>query len=1023
MALCAEAVHRYGIPVYICIPFVKLILAARRLKPVGQPIIALEGSAKSLVENNQNASDRSRTITDLIQAHPELAPAAFLLSDLAQTSEAVNEVTAGHDPTVAELLAFGEAVDTTRGRGRLRKTPIVAVTAGAAGELVKLVRLTPAQLVWDDSGAAHLNCMTAGGGEEGFWMGNGSRVQQLVFAEAEGKPSHWLAVRYHGAISILRPLLLPDTDIAASHDGGTLPFNRLDANHTLTLAEQNGVPFSDLCFNPWNNEQFATIDQEGCWTIWDIEVPVNPKKKGHWTVIQRSQGHITDGHKEGPASSSPIADGWSRVLWVGSKDSVAVASRRSLTVFDIENPLKMLYVIDIDQGKEGEWLLDIKKCSLDASSLFVVTSSRILWIRAPSADDYHKSNEVKPGASILLSWDHFRDREDISLRLNIIGVSDSTGPDNDATSNSSRQSAQDRDALKFLVLLYSRLSGLIMNFTFHHRMFSSEQALSAVDPYIFKMDMEDSGLPGSGAVAYNPYTCPQISDIAIKALRYDRRHPSVQLGKSENELENLTVFYQLSVLSHDSTLSEVLCAEVEAVSTVPIPSPNIVVRKFPSKSSAIVFDGFIVPDEFRHQQHHYTPEHGLGEPIHQPSSERSATETPSPDEYQSALSLEWLQMAVHSALAAPSPDIDEVLECLYVKFKERLELEDAHLGTMSSIANTGISVVDIDKAAAGFTDFLGDIAKIASDEDKNANDEGKRLHISNVLTQSMMTALGLRETYQLSDVYDSLIKTWIAPLPSSIPSRTRIALEKVLRDVVMQISLSSYNVRINQGPTVDKQGAHGDRTDSRPPFVLPVRRRVSVTNLEKNKEPVATSSSALGSSQASQGDLPLRPSPPAQLISKSMQSQRKGGPASSLVESEDIASLRLKALASLKPQPALPTKMSNLLKQWDLGADPAAYDWEAAQQAFNIEEESEDEAGTKQRQRVEKRRMQQRTDMTIPSSQPPPKKVGGSQPQSAHETKGSSQQTQDMVVQSQVEPGRFGGRSDQAKRPKRKRGF
>ena len=1019
MALCAKAVYRYEISVYMYIHLGRLILAARRLKPVGQPIIALEGSAKILVETPRNVSDRSRAITDLTKEHPELAPAAFLLSDLARTSEAVTEVTAGHDPTVSEVLAFGEAVDISIGRGRPRKIPIVALTAGAAGELVKLVRLIPAKMVWDDGGDAHLDCTTARGGEAGFWMGNGSRIQQLVFAETEGKPSHWLAVRYHGAISILRPLLLPDTDITASHDAGTLPVSRLDANHTLTLAEQNGVPFSDLCFNPWNIQQLATIDQEGCWTIWDIEVSVNLKEKGHGTVIQRSQGHIADDHREGAASSSPIADGWHRVIWVGAKDGIAVASRQTLTVFDIGNPSEMLYFIDIDQGKQGDWLLDIKQCPLDASSLFVLTCSRILWIRAASAGVYHKSNEVKRGASILLSWDHFRDREDISLRLNVIGVSDSTGPDNEAISNSSRQSAQDRDALTFLVLLYSRLSGLIVNFAFHHKMSSSEKASSAVDPYILKLNMEDIGLPGSGALAYNPYTGPQISDIVIRALRYDRRHPSVQLGKSDQGLENHTIFYQLSVLSYDSTLSEVLCAEVEAVSTVPIPSPNIVTRKLPPKSSAKVSDDFIVPDEFFHQQHHYTSEHGLGEAIHQPSSERSTTESPNSDEYQLALSLEWLQMAVHSALAAPSPDIDEVLEYLYVKLKERLGLEDALLGTMSSIAKTDISVVDIDKAAADLTDFLGDVERIPSGEDKNADDEGKQLHISNIMTPSIMTALGLREPFQLSDVYDSLIKAWIAPLPSSIPGQTRIALEKVVRDVVMQISLSSYNVRINQGPTVDKQDAHRDRTDSRPPFILPVRRRVSVTNLGKQKEHVATSSPALGSSQSSGGDLSLPP--PAPLISKSMQSN--GGPASSLVESEDMASLRLKALASLKPQPALPTRMLNLLDQWELGADPAAYDWEAAQQAFNLGEESEDEAQTKQRQRVEKRRMQKGLDTSMPFSQPPPKRVAGSQPQSAHETQGSSQQTQDMAIQSQVEPGRFGGRSNQVKGPKRKKGF
>ena len=1025
MAFCAEVVYRYGISVSMCIPFVRLILAARRLKPVGQPVIALEGSTKIFIETSRNASDRSRTITDLTQEHPELAPAAFLLSDLAQTSDAVNEVTAGHDPTVSELLAFGEAVDITSERWGLRTIPIVAVTAGAAGELIKLVRLTPTQLGWNDGRDEHLDCMTARGGEEGFWMGNGSPVQQVIFAEAEGKPGHWLAVRYHGAISILRPLLLPDADIAASHDGGILPLSsRLDANHTLTLGEQNGVPFSDLCFNPWNNQQFGTIDQEGRWTIWDIDVSINPKGKGHGTVTQRSQGHISNGHKQGPASASLIADNWNRLLWVGAKETVAVASRRTLAVFDIGDPVKMLYVIDIDQGKEGDWLLDMKQCSLDASSLFVATSSRVFWIRVSGAGDYYKSKEMEPGASILLSWDHFRDREDISLRLSVLDITDTTSPDNDAISNFSSQSAQDRNTPTFLVLLYSRLSGLIMNFTFHHKTSSSEQALSAVDPYIFKLSVEDSGFPRSGAVAYNPCTSSQISDIIIKTVHQNRRNPSVRLGKSENELGNHTIFYQLSVLSHDSTLSEVLCAEVEAVSTVPIHPPNIVTRKSLAKSSAKVFDDFIVPDGFCNQ-HHHTPGHGLGGPIRQPSPERSATETPCPDEYQWAVSFQWLQMVIYSAFATPSPNIDEVLEYLYDKVKERLELEDALLDTLSRIANTGISVFDIDKAAADFTNFLGDIARIPSDEDKeNTHHKGKRLHISNVLTPPMMATLGLREPFQLSDVYDSFIKAWIAPLPGTIPGRTRIALEKVLRDVVIQIYLSSYEVCVNEGPTVDKQAAHGDRTDPRPPFVLPVRRRVSVTNLRKIEEPVATSSSARTSSQASQGDLSLRtPSLPAQLISESIQSRRKDEPASSLVESEDIASLHLRALASLKPQPALPTGMSNLLNHWELGADPATYHWEAAQQAFNIEEGSEDEARAKQRQRIEKHQKRQRPDITMPFSQSPPGRVGGSQPQSAPETQGSSQQTQDMVIQSQVEPGRFGGRQDQAKNKKRKKGF
>ena len=1019
MALCAEAIYRYRISVYLCILFVRLILAARRLKPVGQPVVALKGSTHLFTDIPRNAPDRSRAIADLTKEHPELAPAAFLLSDLAQTSDAVNEVTAGNDPTVSELLAFGTAVDMTTGRRGLKTIPIVAVTAGAAGELIRLARLTSTQLGWDDSGDTHLDCMTARGGEEGLWMGNGSPVQQVVFAEAEGKPGHWLAVRYHGAISILRPLLLGDADVAASHDGGTLPLSssRLHPNHTLTLEEQNGVPFSDLSFNPWNSQEFGTIDQEGRWTIWDIEVSVDRKGKGHGTIIQRSQGRLPDGPSHSPASASLIADGWNRVLWVSAKDTIAVANRRTLAVFDIGIPLKMLYVVDMDQGKDGDWLLDMKQCSLDANSLFVATSSRIFWIRVSSAGDYYVSKETRSGASILLSWDHFRDREDISLRLNVLGVSDSTDPDNDATSNFPSQSIQDRNTPIFLVLLYSRLSGLIMGFTFHYKTSPSQQALSAVDPYILKLPVGDSGLPGCGAVAYNSSTSSQVSDIIIKAVHYDRRNPSAQLGKSQEELGNHTIYYQLSVLSHDSTLSEVLCAEVEAGSAVPIHPSNIVTRKSLLKSSATVFDDFIVPDQLSHQ-------HGPGEPIRQPSSQRSATEKLCSDEDQWALSLEWLQTVINGALAAPNPDINEVLENLYDKVKERFKLEDTLSDTLSHIANTGISVLDIDKAAADFTNFLGEVAMIPSGEDdENANDEREQLHVSNVLTPPMKAALGLREPFQLSDVYDSLVKAWIAPLPGTIPGRTRIALEKVLRDVVIQIYLSSYKVHVNQGPTVNKQAAHGERTDSRPSFILPVRKRSSAANIRKDNEPVATSSSVLAPSRAPQGDLFLRTPPPeAQLISESSQSRRKDESASSLADSEDIASLRLKALARLKPQPALPTRMLNLLNEWEVGTDPATYDWEAAQQAFNVEEASEDEA-RKQRQQIKKRQKRQRHDITMPSSQPPPKEVGGSQPQSAQETQGSSQQTQAMVIQSQVEPGRYGGRLGQAKGSKRTRGF
>lgn len=295
--------------------------------------------------------------------------------------------------------------------------------------------------------------------------------------------------------------------------------------------------------------------------------------------------------------------------------------------------------------------------------------------------------------------------------------------------------------------------------------------------------------------------------------------------------------------------------------------------------------------------------------------------------------------------------------------------------------------------------------------------------VSNILSPTLQAALGIRNTAELSSIYESLIETWIVPLSRQVPGRGRIALEKVLRDMTGQICLASYAVRINVSAGGKEENDQTESLEAGARFELPVRRRASVTSLGKGKgkeRADAMSSPPPVSSQMSE-DAGFTPSSPVAALPtpEPTPSLRSRSSVSSLAGSEDPSSLHLRAYAGLTPQPALPANLSDLLGQWQDGADPAKYDWEAAQQATITG--SDDELRSRQHRRAGKQRKRQRDHTVGPSSQPEPKRLGGSQPQQGRDTQdmqGSSQQTERAVTMSQVEPGKFGGRRIKSKKPK-----
>ena len=409
----------------------------RELRLIGQPVRAFQSPLYAPSAHVQSATERARNIKDLTHQYPELLPASSLFPGLGQVSEVVDDITSSHDPTISELLAIGEAVDAdNKGHRGLRTVSIAAAAGGTAGEAVRLVLLNNLKLGWEDSKNIRLSAFSSRGGEEGWWYGNGSPVQQLVFAEAEGRPSTWLAVRYHGAIAVLRPELrrnayIPPLAPAASNRNTP---SRINANHIMTLRNDHAydVPYSDVTFNPWYNQQIATIDQKGFWAVWDIEKR-DKQAKGtrFWNVKKTLYGELFDGLPEGETLNSSAADGWGVILWAGDPSRIIVASRRIFAVLDITGNPRRLLSPKLLSSTTSEWILDVKRSSKDLTHVFVITTLSIFWLQITSSAGIYDVEEPAVGAKCLLSWRHFRDPEDISLSLGVADHSEREDVDDD----------------------------------------------------------------------------------------------------------------------------------------------------------------------------------------------------------------------------------------------------------------------------------------------------------------------------------------------------------------------------------------------------------------------------------------------------------------------------------------------------------------------------------------------------------------------------------------------------------------
>lgn len=362
----------------------------------------------------------------LLKNRPETFPANTITSVLAKAHDAVRT----EHCRSGSLLTVGRAVDADR-ISRSRRPRILCKPCGGAGHVLQLIKPDIERRGWGRYSAAKLMLLELEPSERGYWAGTGGAIRQIESADDENESGAWLAVRQDTIITIFRPLY-GRLHHFASPTAGFCPIHsssRLNPNPVATLATERITTedYMDVSFNPWYARQFAVVDARGYWSIWDLERQNgkgSPEK-----LIPGKKGNLNDGHDQDLVSRPPIdhADGWYRILWACNINTIVLCNRRDIAVIDITSALARLQSIEILTGNSTEWMIDLKRSPQHLNHLFVLTTYRIFWVEIFPPGEDGGVQIASSGIKVKLSYRHFRDPNDETLRLTL--VNDDPGMD------------------------------------------------------------------------------------------------------------------------------------------------------------------------------------------------------------------------------------------------------------------------------------------------------------------------------------------------------------------------------------------------------------------------------------------------------------------------------------------------------------------------------------------------------------------------------------------------------------------
>ena len=411
-------------------------IAAQEIRSLGSPVQVLP-AVNSTNSIRAGALGRLEGRKELLQHYPEIVPAAFLpsgwdmrvdgaenqLIESVQLSEAVQDLAEAH--STSDLFAFGRISNLIHGTTNkldadARYPRLLAVVAGIHREVLRLILLSNERIKWNVPQSLELEASTAYEGEEGFWLGDGQPIQQVIFAQGTKRAETLLAARTPSSIHFFHPQLCSDPVSPARPQRRKLrlPASRLDANHVVSLhAKRAGLAlFTDVAFSPFKAHQFAVVDEDGTWSVWLFDRP--DMKSKNWSASMTHRCNLYTNTDTIPDNVEVLQDRWAKIVWATDFTTLFVASRREVRVLGIKDQAKSLPILNFELLKPSDWILDVKQYLSDPGKVFVLTSTRLCLLQVHTQAE-KSMGRTSPTALLHCSWVHFRDPNDFSLSLDV----------------------------------------------------------------------------------------------------------------------------------------------------------------------------------------------------------------------------------------------------------------------------------------------------------------------------------------------------------------------------------------------------------------------------------------------------------------------------------------------------------------------------------------------------------------------------------------------------------------------------
>ncbi|ORY09601.1 RNA polymerase I-specific transcription initiation factor RRN6-like protein [Clohesyomyces aquaticus] len=983
----------------------------------GKSFRAVQQEAKALVRNN-----------------PELHTSVELLPELALASSAVTFVTSTYDATVGDLVAFGSF--TLEGHWKSPRR-IGAIATGEVGNILRLVVLAKERHGWEQDKSIWVEGPAVVDEECGYWIGDAVPIQQLCFAQSEDRSS-FLAARFPTRTVLFRPIQRDSPIRPPRSPFYELPASCIDANPIVNigLEKTGGVPHADVTFNPDYQRQVGFVDQDGNWSIWDIES--GHRGRSQYTVSCANRGSVVLDEEEeedvlGAKDSSPREDGWARILWIGDVNTIVVCNRRRLRIYDFKGEVgrsTMLRCDEVILPSSADWILDVRRSLSNKHHFFVLTSSRLYLMQVTCLNDARGGGRIA-GATVLISWTHFRGLDDITLQLCLAPAFDEGS----------------------VVILYSHLNTMFTVFRFQDHDRDASVAYSNSDPTQLKLD--ESMFDSEG-------TPRHIIQLNASLLRFGGDDNLLPTGPGHDYMSSDVQFYRLSVTLSDLSLHETLLYALappqedrSKISTVvERPEWSLIVHSRAGQRSRELVDNiedFVVPDGIgqdsapRFRRPFQSPRlvRGRGSRASGSAQARSGNVLANCGSLYEAL------VAGAQSNDRETVDITTLMEGVKRMLGEDSQPEEITRDTILTQAESEIAVAGVDEASRDLEALF------------TPTEEPSQLQLTRIASDQVLRLSGSDgHEATISSLYDTMLQNWIAPLPNRIPVRIRKGKELLARRIAAEIMLASSRIRHidSTSPTdgLSSSQAYPSQDIAVALPILPSRKGKEKALDPSSSQPFPSSQFSLPSSQNA---LPTPKQTPSSASNSPSGPPFTSTPAFSPTENP-LTRLSQHLQITKPPLETMPAGVNNLLMHWPLGTDPNTYDWAATsraiQESLELEREGEDSDGVaaakrakakrKEERRVKRQRREAETFSRSQSvfSQPtllaervegrgtgvrssPVPGVGfggggmaGSSSQVVSQSHSQGVGMGGFVVQSQVEMGGFGGRPPTAK--KRKKG-